>query len=57
VKKEGARTLCIVNCIFINDGHELKAMGYTSITTERDTSSLLSHCVRAGLSAGQYILL
>lgn len=31
-------------------------MGYTSITIGRDTSSLLSHCVRKRLSAGQYIL-
>lgn len=31
-------------------------MGYTSITVEGDTSSLLSHCVREGLLAGQSIL-
>lgn len=40
----------------MNDGHELKAMGYTPITIERDTSSLLSCCVRERLSAGQCVL-
>lgn len=31
-------------------------MGFTPIPIERDTTPLLSHCVRERLSAGQYIL-